>query len=239
MNVIPFPKAQKWFDIRNANEETADVYLYDVIGDSWTGNDAATVVKDIVAIKAARINLHINSPGGSVFDGVAIYNTLKNHSAKVTTHIDGLAASIASIIALAGDEIIIAQNAMMMIHNPWTMAWGESKDLRKQADVLDQVKETLLNTYVAKTGKDRDTVSADMDAELWLTADEAKEYGLADTIGGAMKAAAQVRPEVAQAFGFRNPPAALVAAQAAKPTFSATPRSILERKQALREKIAQ
>lgn len=151
-NISQFPTAKKsWFSIKNVADNSADVFIYDVVGDSWTGNDALTVVKDINALDVENINLRINSPGGSVFDGMAIFNALLNHKATVSTHIDGVAASIASVIALAGDDIVMAENAMFMIHNPWTLTAGSSAELRKEADVLDQVKETILNTYASRT----------------------------------------------------------------------------------------
>lgn len=248
--IIQFPRAQKWLDVRNVSDDSADLYLYDVIGDSWIQTDSASVVREIVAIKSAKINVHINSPGGSVFDGVAIYNALRNHSAEVTTHVDGLAASIASIIALAGDNIVIAENAMMMIHNPWSYAAGESKDFRKMADALDQIREALITTYTSKTGKSREVVGAAMDAETWFTASEARDYGLVDSVVGGQRIAAQVSPEIAEAFGFSKAPTAIIsttgtggesepAAGAAPPIPSASvPRALLKRKQALIERAA-
>lgn len=238
-NIIPFPKsAAKWFDFRNAKDESVELFIYDVVGDSWTGNDAAALVKEIANYKKKRINARINSPGGSVFDGVAIFNALKNHDGGVTTYIDGLAASIASIIALAGDRIVMADNAMMMIHNPSSFSFGEAKDLRKDADVLDQIKETLINTYVNKTGKPREDIAADMDKETWFTASEAKAYGLVTEVSEGMKMAACVHESLAEIFGFRNAPAGVITAQNLAPTnLSVTPRSLFERKQALLEKV--
>jgi ATP-dependent Clp protease protease subunit len=195
----PFPKAEKWFEFRNVAKTSADLYLYEVIGDSWIGTDAASLVKEIKAQKGKKLNVRINSPGGSVFDGVAIYNALKAHDAEVVVYIDGYAASIASIIALAGTKVIIADNAMMMIHNPWTYASGEAKEMRRIADMLDQVKETLLNTYETKTKKKREKISDDMDAETWFTAKEALAYGLADQIGEALQLAA-CAPEALRIF---------------------------------------
>lgn len=234
-NVVPFPKAQKWFEVRNETTDSADLYIYDVIGDSWVGNDAATLVGRIRDLKGKTINVRLNSPGGSVWDGVAIYNTLKNHNADVNVFIDGLAASIASIVALAGKKVVIADNAMMMIHNPWTYTAGGAADLRKTADMLDQVKETLLNTYEARTGKKRDKIAADMDSETWFTAQDAKDYGLVDEISTGQKVAACLTPEVANIFGFAKTPEKVVKAQEANPPLT-VPRSVLQRKQALAEK---
>lgn len=237
-NIIPFPKAaSKWFDFRNAKDESVELYIYDVVGDSWTGSDAASLVKEIANYKKKRINTRINSPGGSVFDGVAIYNALKNHDGGVTTYVDGLAASIASIIALAGDKIVMADNAMMMIHNPSSFSYGEAKDLRKDADILDQIKETLINTYANKTNKPRETIAADMDKETWFTAAEAKEYGLVTEVTESMKMAACVDESLAEVFGFRNAPAGVIKAQNTAPTkISVVPRSLFERRQALLER---
>lgn len=237
-NIIPFPKAaSKWFDFRNAKDESVELYIYDVVGDSWTGSDAASLVKEIANYKKKRINTRINSPGGSVFDGVAIYNALKNHDGGVTTYVDGLAASIASIIALAGDKIVMADNAMMMIHNPSSFSYGEAKDLRKDADILDQIKETLINTYANKTNKPRETIAADMDKETWFTATEAKEYGLVTEVTESMKMAACVDESLAEVFGFRNAPAGVIKAQNTAPTkISVVPRSLFERRQALLER---
>jgi ATP-dependent Clp endopeptidase proteolytic subunit ClpP len=237
-NLIPFPKATCWFDVRNIKDDSADLYIYDVVGDSWTGNDAITLVKAIAGLKKKRINAHINSPGGSVFDGVAVYNALKNHDGGVTTYVDGLAASIASIIALAGDKVVMADNAMMMIHNPWTMAMGDADDMRKTADVLDQIKETLINTYATKTGKARDIIAADMEAETWFTAQQAMDYGFVTEIVGGMKIAASLSMELAELFGMKKAPKALTP-EPSSPVpikLSLTPRSLLERRQALIEK---
>lgn len=237
--VIPFPKAKKeWFSIKAKSEEEADVFIYDVVGDSWIGNDAATVVKEIRNIKAKKINLRINSPGGSVFDGMAIYNALLGHEATVTTYIDGLAASIASVIALAGDKIIMAENAMFMIHNPWTFTAGDAKALRKEADVLDQVRETILNTYTSRTGGDREDLAKSMDDETWYDATQAKEAGFVTDVSKASKIAACADKDTLEALGFKHAPESLSSAPAesSEPSPSGVPRSLLERRLALFEK---
>jgi ATP-dependent Clp protease protease subunit len=125
--------------------------------------------------------VHINSPGGGVFSGIAIHNTLKNHSALKSVYIDGMAASIASVIAMAGDEIIMPKNSMMMIHNPMSWAVGYEEDLRKEADLLAKVKTPILESYMARNKKiDKDKISQLMNAETWMTAEEAVELGFAD-----------------------------------------------------------
>lgn len=206
--IIPFPakrEGSNWFEVKNATDESADIYMYDFIGDPWIGTDAGTVVKQLQSLKTKRINLHINSPGGLVFDGIAIYNALKAHPSEVITYIDGLAASIASVIALAGKRVVIAENAMMMIHNPAVMVYGESKALRKEADVLDQIKETIITTYASKTGASRDEIAKQMDAETWFTAAEAIAAKLADETADGMKAAASFDLSL---YGYAKAPAA-------------------------------
>ena len=136
------------------------------------------------------IRLYINSPGGDVFLGQAIYSIFKRHKAQKIVYIDGLAASIASVIAMAGDKVIMPQNAMMMIHNPWTIGFGESKDFRKLADDLDKIRQSIITVYKEKTGLSEEKIIDLMDAETWLTAEEAKEFGFADEIEEAKKIAA-------------------------------------------------
>lgn len=241
--VIKFPQARegaKWFEVKNATEESADIYLYDYIGDPWIGSDAATIVKQLNALKTKRINLHLNSPGGSVFDGVAIYNALKAHPAEVTSYIDGLAASIASIIALAGKRVVIAENAMMMIHDPSALVFGDAKTLRKEADVLDQIKETLITTYVTRTGKSREDVAQLMADETWFTADEAISAKLADEKTAGMKAVASFD---LSAFGYAKAPAVSNAGadtqpiSGTQPETSSPPARLYKRRLALLEKL--
>lgn len=172
---------RSWYSVEaKAGGKEADVFIYDTVG-IW-GVSANEFVKDLNAIDAKTINLRINSPGGNVFDGVAIYNALKKHDAKVITHIEALAASIASIIALAGDEVQIADNAFYMIHNPYTWAVGDAASMRKTAGMLDKVTDSLIKTYTNKTGKTSGEIRQLMDDETWFTAEEAKADGFADII---------------------------------------------------------
>jgi ATP-dependent Clp protease, protease subunit len=168
-----------------------DLLLYDVIGEGmFGGTSAMDVVQEITAAKDANvINVRINSPGGDVFEGFAIYNALRDHAAKVIVNIDGYAASIASVIAMAGDEINIAENAMLMIHNPWAYTSGGSDDLRKQADLLDQIKGGILKSY-ARSGLGDVELADMMDEETWLDASEAIAAGLADNVTTPQKMAA-------------------------------------------------
>jgi ATP-dependent Clp endopeptidase proteolytic subunit ClpP len=197
-----------WYKIENKADKS-EVWIYESIGeDFWTsGVTAKKFQEELAAITAKQIDLHINSPGGAVFDGIAIYNLLKQHNAKVTTYIDGLAASIASVIALAGDKIVMAANALFMIHNPSGLVMGTAEDMRKTADVLDKVRSTMSGVYSGKTGKSEDEINGLLDAESWFTADEAMAAGFVDEIAEEMDLAACAKflPVMAKA-GFRHIP---------------------------------
>lgn len=181
-----------WYEIKAQGADTTEVFIYDIIGEDWFGDGvtAKGFLEELAAINTPNISVRINSPGGNVWDGVAIQNALVRNSATVTAHIDGLAASVASLIAMAGDTVEMAENAMMMIHDPWAMAMGNAADLRDFADRLDKTADALANTYSTKTGKTTDEVRAAMRAETWYTADEAVAFGLADEIGEEQKMAA-------------------------------------------------
>lgn len=185
-------KNRNWYEIKNAAADTAEVFIYDQIGADWFGDGvtAKGFIDELNTITAGNIDLHLNSPGGSVFDGVAIFNALKRHPANITTYVDGLAASIASIIALAGERVVMAKNSLFMIHNPWGVVQGDANDMRKMADVLDKIKETLVNQYADRTGMTSDELNTLLDSETWYTADEALAAGFIDEIGVTLQAAA-------------------------------------------------
>jgi len=191
-------------------EDAVEILIYDEIGENWYGDGltAERFAAELAAISASRIDVRINSVGGSVFEGNAIYNALRRHSARVETHIDGIAASIASIIALAGERVHIAENAFIMIHNPQGMAWGEATDMRKMADTLDTVRSSLVGTYAKKTGQEVSQIEAWMDEETWFGADEAKEYGFADEITDGIEIDARIAAAATMAR-FSNLPAEL------------------------------
>jgi ATP-dependent Clp protease protease subunit len=173
-----------------AQARKATIYLYDVI--DWMGDNAKAFASDLLAVgEIDEIALHINSPGGDVFDGLAIYNTLLAHKARKVVYIDGVAASIASVIALAGDEIHIAANATVMIHNPWGFAMGDAAEMRKQADLLDKVAESIIGTYATRTGQSSEQIATWMAAETWMGADEAVARGFATHKVEAHRMAAQ------------------------------------------------
>ena len=180
MKRSPFRRASAGLQIAAAANDEVDIMLYDEIG-PW-GVTASEFTRQLSAVKAKTINLRVNSPGGDVFDGLAIYNALREHPAKVITHIDGVAASIASVIALAGDEVRMAENAFLMIHNAWGMVIGYADDMRKEAALLDKVSGSLLMAYESKTEATSAEIQGWMDEETWFTADEAQDVGLVDEV---------------------------------------------------------
>lgn len=175
---------KNWYTIKAAKDtKAAEIYIYEEIGDFWgEGVAAKTFVKDLNALKVSLINLRINSPGGNVFDGFAIYNALVRHPARIETDIDGLAASAASYVALAGNEVRMAENASFMIHNPAGGVLGEAKDMRKLADILDEIKNSIVGIYAARVKQDEEDIRHWMDAESWFNAKQAKELGFVDMV---------------------------------------------------------
>jgi len=170
--------------VKNFTETSADLYFYGDIVSSWWGawddtDQYPSAVRDFLnEAKGKNLNIYINSGGGSVFAGMAIYNMLKRHEGFKTVYVDGLAASIASVIALAGDKIIIPANAYFMIHKPWMMAIGNANELRDMADTLDTVEEGILNVYNEHLvdGIDIETIKEMMEQETWMTGEEAAKY---------------------------------------------------------------
>ena len=169
-----------WFRFENKSSDETDIYIYDEI--SWWGTSADTFIRDLRDIKAGTINLHLNSPGGDVFDGLAIRTALRQHPATVNVSVDGIAASIASVIATAGDKVTMATGSMMMVHDPWALVVGNAADMRQTADALDKMAESIATTYVEKAGGKPEDWRAAMAAETWYTADEAVAAGLADSV---------------------------------------------------------
>ncbi len=182
----------------SSGEESADLILYGSIGDdSWADIDSkefAKELRDLGNIKT--LNVHINSGGGSVFAGQAIHSQLKRHSAHINVYVDGLAASIASVIAMAGDRIIMPKNAMMMVHHPLTIGWGNAKEFRDIADTLDQIAESIIATYIEKTNLPHDKIVELMDNETWMSAREAVDLGFADEVEGEMDMKASINDKM-------------------------------------------
>jgi len=186
----PTDSMKNWFTITNKSELSAEVCIYEEIGSY--GITAKAFLDQIKNVGKRKITLRINSPGGEVFDGLAIYNRLREHAGGVEVRIDGIAASMASVIAMAGAPVSMAENALLMVHNPSGLCAGNSGDMRELADMLDKVRGSLTSAYERKTGKTTEEIGAMMDAETWMTAQEALAAGFIDEITGELKMAASV-----------------------------------------------
>jgi ATP-dependent protease ClpP protease subunit len=188
-----------WFKIEakaKGSKEASKIYIYDMIGEGFfeEGVSAKAFARELDRIDSDQIQVHINSPGGNYFDAMAIYNSLLRHPANVTSIVDGHAASAASVVALAGNEVIMAQGAQMMIHNASGIAMGNSADFRKVAEDLDKLNASMASVYQAKGGGKQDDWRALMDAETWMTAQEAVDHGLADRVEQ-VRVPAEVKPQ--------------------------------------------
>lgn len=172
--------------IKQQTENSVNIYLYGDIADYWWDDESnsAKCLKDKLAElnDVTEINLHINSLGGDVIEGIAMFNLLKQHPAKVNVYVDGFACSIASVIAMAGDTVYMPKNSMMMVHNCWTYAGGNSKELRKTADDLDKIMEASIESYLSKINISRKELVELLDAETYLTAEECYNMGFADVL---------------------------------------------------------
>jgi len=173
-------KPRSW-SIKQA-ADTATLWIYDVIGGLFGGVDAQQVARELAALDVSTINVRINSPGGDVFDARAIATALRQHSARVVAQVDGWAASAASTIAMAADEILIADGGFLMIHNAWTIALGNKNDMLDTAALLDNIDGAIAKDYIARTGASAEQVQAWMDAETWFAAQDAVDAGLADSV---------------------------------------------------------
>ncbi len=191
----------KFWTIKNSstNNGEGEILLYGDIGnyEGWndvTAKQFAQELRDIGDVSV--LNVHINSVGGDVFAGQAIHSMLCNHRATVNVYVDGLAASIASVVAMAGDKVIMPSNSMMMIHNPWTGCRGNANDFRKAADDLDKIGDSIIAAYQKKCSKSADEIKAIMDEETWLTAKEAVELGFADVLDEGKQVSASINQGV-------------------------------------------
>lgn len=219
----------KGLRIENKASNKATIVLYAGIGQDWWGDGSMISAKQFsdelnkLPDTVTEIELRINSPGGDVFDGIAIYNRLKQHKAKVTVYIDSLAASISSIIALAGDEIIMGEGALYMIHLPWTWAVGNRMDLDNTSNRLLDIEELMLSIYEkkakkAKSSLTRSEIKAMLEKETWLNTDQALEHGFVD------KAMEETMPIAASAIN--------------KPWLNKVPKKYVSEKDATTLKIA-
>lgn len=186
-NLINIKDAEKTkFKIENKSATTAEIVIYSEIGENFWGEgvSAKSFSAELKELPESvkQIDVRLNSPGGCVFDGITIYNRLKHHSANVTVYIDGLAASIASIIALAGDEVILGEGALIMVHKPMAGVCGNSADMEAMIARLDDVEEQLVGIYKRKTGLDRSEIKSMLAKETWIEANEALEMGFVDKI---------------------------------------------------------
>lgn len=189
--MIPLKDGRGYGLVRaEAGEEAkrATLYLYDVIGlDYWDGSgiSAQRLAADLEQLGPVALDVRINSPGGDVAEGVAIYNLLARHSAEVIVHVDAIAASIATVIAMAGTEIRMSEAGLLMVHQPWTWASGDAPEMRRTADVLDKYWSAILATYARRTGRRAETIAKKVDdasGEWWMTAEEAVAQGFADVV---------------------------------------------------------
>lgn len=200
-----------WFDLKAKAEQPAEISIYDDIG--AYGVSAKDFIAALNGITAPAIHLSINSPGGSVFDALAMFNALRQHPAEILVDIMGVAASAASLVAMAGDKIMMPDNAFMMIHNPWSVATGNAAELRDLADTMDKIGESLVTIYSNRSGQPADKIRQLLDAETWLSAQEALDLGLADEISPTLPISARFdldrMPAAVQAVWGKAPPASI------------------------------
>ena len=178
-----------WFEIRSLADGQEEIFIYDYIG--WPFNDPFEIVSYLSANKDKDFLVRVNSPGGDVFDGVSIYEAFNNHGGNITMRIEGLSASMASVVALAGKETQIYPSSMVMIHNPWTVMAGDWNDFVDIASVLKKITGNMIDIYQEKSNAGKREITSMMNAETWMTAKEAEEKGFVDTIlksGKAVKA---------------------------------------------------
>jgi ATP-dependent Clp protease protease subunit len=209
----------------NTNGTELELMLYGDIGDDWFGIGPSAVAEQLRAAgDISEITVRINSRGGDVFDGATIYNLLASQGVPVNVIIDGLAASAASYIAMVGETVTMGEGAMLMIHNPYCFALGNANELRKTADMLDKVRDSMLSGYMKRYSGTEDDLKAALDAETWMTADDAKKAGLCDEIAGADDKD-DATNDLAAAFDlsiFRNVPKSLKNVGRKKPKADAT-----------------
>lgn len=199
---------QSWYRITNQAADEAEVMLYDEVG-GWLGATADEFINDLRGITASNILLRVNSPGGQVYEGIAIANALRSHPASVTVQVDGIAASIASVIAMAGDRVRMMPNAMIMVHDASGLTVGNAADHRDTADLLDKISGNIADAYAARAGGTREEWRQVMVAETWYTAEEAVAAGLADEVVPTPKRG-DGEPEMRQqfdlaAYGYQGP----------------------------------
>lgn len=199
--------------VSKKSQDEAELFIYGDIGSSWwdEGVSAEDFAKELSALDVGMITVQLNSMGGSVFDGIAIYNALSAHPANVIVNVNGIAASIASVIAMAGDEIRISEGSHIMIHKPWSLAMGDAEAMRKEAEVLDKLETGIIDIYEARTGAKRADLESWIAAETWFLGQEAVDAGFADECTPAKKK--ERKPNSAMLNLFRNAPKELFEAK--------------------------
>ena len=222
------PSAKSPVRVMNASAEDAELYIYGEIG-PW-GVTAQDVLRALQGLTSPVLHVHINSPGGDVFDGIAIYNALLRYQGQVLTYVDGVAASAASIIALAGERVLMAEGSLAMIHCAWGFCVGNAREMRRVGDLLDKVDAQLASIYARRMDIAPDEAMALMEAETWLDATAAVAQGFADTI--------EERQAVEASFDFslfKNTPDRLAAARGSARGTAPKPQTIRELEAVLRD----
>lgn len=223
---MPKDNSKKFWAIANNDGDVQELLIHGEISDTewWDEVGSKEFARDMLSLRGKEIKVRINSLGGNLFAGQAMYAAIKQHDKFVTTYIDGVAASAATFPAIAGDKVIMPSNAMFMIHNPSTGVWGNSNDFRKAADDLDKIRESMVSAYADKSGLDRDRIIDMLNTEEWLTASEAKELGFVDEVEQSLSIAASLNGGEMTVNGvsfsvdrFKSLPTALVSAAAKQP----------------------
>lgn len=176
---------ERFYQLTNVSEDSATLYIYgDITSYKWYEEDVCSydLAKELTALEGKNLTVRINSYGGAVAEGLAIYNLLKSYEGEVTTICDGFACSAASVVFMAGAKRIMPRSSLLMIHNAWTWASGDADDLRKAADDLEKITQPSVEIYTSVSNLDADEIKAMMDAETWIDADEALDFGFATEI---------------------------------------------------------
>lgn len=201
---------KKPFEIKNKTETKAEILIYDQIGSDFFGEGvtAKSFTEELNKLPKSikEIELRVNSPGGSVFDGVSIYQRLKDHPAKVTAYVDGIAASIASVIIMAADEIVISDGGMIMIHRPMSGVFGNASEMERMIDILDKIESQMLSIYSKRTGLSRTELTKMLSDETWMTSEESVKLKFADKKFEAKDTLQLVASAVESTSWFKNKP---------------------------------
>lgn len=180
--VPPESGQRSWYSIRNLSEAEAEIMIYDYIG--YGGVSADGFVQELASLSAPKLTLRVNSPGGDVFDGFAIFNAIRRHKSEVTAYVDGIAASAASFLIMAADEVVMSPHAQLMIHDAYALCMGSAADMERAAEMLNKASDNIARVYAERAGGGTKEWRERMKSETWITDREAVELGLADRIDG-------------------------------------------------------